>query len=508
MSHRRLPLVLSLLLAAAAMPAATVADFPSLPVTTVGMANTLMRGGGHDWNDASQTYLQNYTAELAVTTDGMIYCSTSWEEGHRAAGIYKDGDALADCPTFGTSSGDCVAVNDQWIIYGQKGRLAVIQRSPGTTWSAATSHHQIFDASDSAPTVMGVALAGSTVWCVDSKGDVRSWDVSTRKPDTTVRFNVPTATFLRVDKRGNLWFMVPSTWAGYQPIAATISGESDAGHPASDGQKLVNDQTFWIKATGPAALTLDLGKSTPVHQVHFSGGGMNVSPMGAIIQGAQSAEGPWTDLSKVERETGWWPGTVITLDGKPWRYIRMHNEVGMGLRGLTAFQSADTSVGGVKGFTPEGKSLGTLPGVTAPIGLAYDEKNDRLLVSNDDADQQIHAFTGLAGQPKIDTAWMNEGLFGEKGGLTGAKGVVADRRFDMPRGIGVDGAGNLMVFSVGCSGTSQSRLESYGTDGALRWRMSGLAFLDSVETDPADTKTAYSAKWRYVRDPKGREGDG
>jgi hypothetical protein len=196
-------------------------EYPVLTVTTGGLGNTLLRGGGHRWDDRTQVYLQLYTSDLAVTADGMVYCATTWEEGHRAAGIYRNGDALTDVPTFGTTAGACVAVNDRWVVYGQNGKLAVSSRRPGQTWEVSSSHHQ--DIAGAAQ-VTGVALAGDQVFCVDALGAVRSWDLNKRIVDPTVRFRVPGASQLRCDKRGNLWFLVPSAWAGHRPLEVSVRG--------------------------------------------------------------------------------------------------------------------------------------------------------------------------------------------------------------------------------------------------------------------------------------------
>ena len=98
---------------------------PRLSVTTGWLGNSLLRGGQADWKDKSQTYLQLYTSDLAVTGDGRTYCTTTGEEGARAAGIYQDGDALEDIPSFGVDSGSSVAVTDKLLAYGRKGRIGV-----------------------------------------------------------------------------------------------------------------------------------------------------------------------------------------------------------------------------------------------------------------------------------------------------------------------------------------------------------------------------------------------
>ncbi len=48
---------------------------------------------------------------MAVSDDGRVFCTTTWEEGGRAPGIYHEGDALAHIPSLGISSGESVAVS-------------------------------------------------------------------------------------------------------------------------------------------------------------------------------------------------------------------------------------------------------------------------------------------------------------------------------------------------------------------------------------------------------------
>ena len=61
---------------------------PWLPVTTGWLGNTLLRGGQADWSDKSQTYLQLYASDMAVSEDGSVFCTTTWEEGHRATAMH------------------------------------------------------------------------------------------------------------------------------------------------------------------------------------------------------------------------------------------------------------------------------------------------------------------------------------------------------------------------------------------------------------------------------------
>ena len=59
--------------------------------------------------------------------------TTTWEEGARAAGIYKDGDALEDIPGFGVDAGFSVAMTDNLLAYGRKGRIGVFTRKKDGT---------------------------------------------------------------------------------------------------------------------------------------------------------------------------------------------------------------------------------------------------------------------------------------------------------------------------------------------------------------------------------------
>ena len=105
----------------------TLAQFPDLPVTTGYLGNSLMRGGGigYELFNPKATYLQLYTEDMVASSDGMLFCTTTWEEGHAAAGIYRNGDALPDAPPFATTSGHAVAVNDKWLVYPRDGELAL-----------------------------------------------------------------------------------------------------------------------------------------------------------------------------------------------------------------------------------------------------------------------------------------------------------------------------------------------------------------------------------------------
>ena len=133
-NHSTASLRLTLSVALAAFAWASGAELaPLLPVVTGGVANSLIRSYDPDDRESllNRTYVQNYTSMLAVAPDGFIYTNTSWEEGHRPAGTYRNGDCLPDHAGFGTGSGWTVAVGERLVIYGHWGKVVIIERKPG-----------------------------------------------------------------------------------------------------------------------------------------------------------------------------------------------------------------------------------------------------------------------------------------------------------------------------------------------------------------------------------------
>ena len=134
--------------------------------------------------------------------------------------------------------------------------------------------------------------------------------------------------------------------------------------------------------------------------------------------------------------------------------------------------------------------------------------SNRVLIFDNGPAQQVVAFREQAGAWKLDARFGKNGRFGQARGLSASQGELGALRFELARGVGVDASGNLYIFNVGASGHSQSRLECYRPDGTLRWRMNGMAFLDSADLDPAASGDAWSNTMRYSHDPHGTDGDG
>ncbi len=447
---------------------------------------------------------------MAVTGDGRIYCTTTWEEGARAAGIYKDGDALEDIPGFGLDSGSSVAVTDKLMAYGQKGKIGTFTRGKDGKHEVASGRHITFDATAKAPNVTGVCLdeAKDIVYAGDESGVIRSFQFSSCKAINAAGFAAPRVGQIRLDASGNIWALQTRGEATYTRIAATAFGsETKEGHTVQDALAPSGGKASFEAKDDAGFVGLEFEKLSAVHSVRFSGAGFTTL-VGAKLQGSTAGPtGPWTDIVKIEYEPRGWPETVIPLDGTAWRALRIAGSK-MGVAGLGAFTRQSAVPGAVIKFSPNGERLAVISEVTNPLAIALDPAHDRLLVFDSSPAQQIVAFTGLAGTPRVDTRFGDGGRFGRKGGLPGAQGRLGDQLFDQARGLGVDARGNLIVFNVGGSGMSQSRLESYAPGGKLNWRMVGMAFLDSADVDPGAPEEAWSCTAHYRRDPSGPDGDG
>ncbi len=492
-----------------------VAMIPRLPVTTGWLGNTLLRGGQADWSDKSQTYLQIYTSDMAVSDDGRVFCTTTWEEGGRAPGIYHEGDALAHIPSLGISSGESVAVTAHWLAYGQEGKIAVFSRNPAGEHEPGSGRHITFATGKDAPMVTGLAIdeAKDRIYAADKSGQVRVFTMSTSKPIEGAGFRAVRPGQMRLDAEGNLWLIEKPLESEFEVIAAAPFGSEPTEmrgklRVVADAVSVAGEETYF-QAKGPeGSIGLEFPSAEPLRLLRFSGAGWGSEMAGARVQGSTAGrDGPWTDLNKIAVEPRGWPETWLPLDGRAWGAIRI---VGgkIGLRGLTASRRTEPQPGRVLRFSPDGKLLGTITDVAEPLGLACDLKNNRVLISDNGPAQQVVAFREQAGAWKLDASFGKSGRLGQAGGLSGAKGELGPLRFELARGLGLDASGNLYVFSVGASGHSQSRLESYQPDGTLRWRLNGMAFLDSADLDPATPDEAWSNTMRYRRDLQGTDGDG
>lgn len=369
------------------------AEIRQLPVRTDWVGNTLLRG--EPWKDPAQTYLQLYTSDLAVSSDGFVYLTTTWEEGSRAAGIYRNGDALPEVAPLGLNSGEAVAVTDSNVVYGRKGELLVFTRAPGR---GIDPHSKVVHAVTTT-NITGVAMRGEQIFY--SAGNlVCSLDGQFEK-------FVERAGKLRIETNGNLW-----VWQKLQP----------------------------------AALLKRTDESQPVAAIRFVGGDKFAKFAEARLE---SDEGTLATFG--DRPAGW-PEEWLKIDPpRPLHHIRVTGP-DAALKELDTFTATPELPGRWYCFAPDGRELPAEP-VTIPHVV----------------EDEVH----VAGKSFRPGPWKNI------------------------RGLDVDAAGNVYVCTVGEQGIDQTRLACYAPTGELRWQMEGLAFLNTVDLDPADPTVAYSGNGRY-----------
>ncbi len=131
-----------------------------------------------------------------------------------------------------------------------------------------------------------------------------------------------------------------------------------------------------------------------------------------------------------------------------------------------------------------------LPNDAVPGGICF-AADGRLLLADRGPSQQILAFTGSEPATPV----------GVRGGIYAAPvGRFGDLRFNMPRGIGCDGQGNLYVASDGQSGGGGTVLECYAPNQDLRWRLFGLEFVDMAAVDPQSDQDVYTKEEHFRMD--------
>jgi len=148
----------------------------------------------------------------------------------------------------------------------------------------------------------------------------------------------------------------------------------------------------------------------------------------------------------------------------------------------------------------DGRQLpGEIHGIAQPTALAIDRQG-RLLVADNGPDQQIKIFDNVNTAPKM------VGTFGKKGGIyADPPGRVAPLKFNDISGVGVDKDGIYYI----CSKGAGLELQAYRPDGALRWELRGLEFVDCGDFDPVAETDIYTMhehfKMDYTRVGAGKE---
>jgi len=140
----------------------------------------------------------------------------------------------------------------------------------------------------------------------------------------------------------------------------------------------------------------------------------------------------------------------------------------------------------------DGHIIAEAHGAATPRAVTIDNQG-RLLVADAGPDSDIKIFG-----PQGDAL----GTFGAKGGIFAGKGseigLWGPARFERPRGVGVDRAGNIYVLSAGGAWPQVGRLEAYAPQqnswgGQPLWTAMGMMFGDIAVPDPHDENTYYTS---------------
>ena len=492
-----------------------------LAVTTGGIANSLIRPyNPSDWeSQLSKTYVQNYTSMLAVSKEGILYTNTTWEEGHRSAGTYQNGDCLPDHPAFGTGSGDTVAVGDKLVIYGQWGKVIIFDREAGQALDGKSGEKRreiVVSPEDKPQQISGLALdeARGRIWVATAgNGLIRCFDL-TGKPIAIAPITVPRASGLSLDHTGALWVVQPATVATQKIISGIVFSSLAAKDHAAESATEPSDKAWFEAAEANGFVGIELTQATTLASLRFTGAGMDSTFVGGKIEvSAVGKDGPWLVVQNIAAEPNGWPDALVTLpQTTPLKAVRLSGPR-CAVRNLAVFAVVPAEKGQVVRFSAEGKPLPQrITEVADPTGISSDVAHQRLIISSGKPDHQVLAFTNLDATPKLDESFGVKGRFGVKGGVyagAGAEvGSIGPRRFDQLRGAGTDAQGNVYVAMVGAMGLNQTRFESYDPQGAMRWRISGLSFIDAADFDPADETSLWSVGSRYKLDyskPAGNE---
>jgi hypothetical protein len=493
-----------------------IASIRRLPVTTGAIGNTLVRG--NTFTDPTQTFMQLYTSDMAVSGEGLVFLTTPWEEGLRAAGIYKDGDALPDTTRLGVNSGDAVACSDGHVAYGRwlttrdgrKNTIVVFRRSAsgGIEGGGVTIHLE-----NRPHAVAGLAIDESRdrIYFSDADG-VHAVSLKKQRPVPEFEVTLPRAGKLCLDDDGNILVCrrpqpAPRTPTAPLPAEPFGSEPIDADHGAD---KAVGGDQVWFEAADRERgfIGLDFGRPVPVASLRIHGdvGGETGFKAVRLQSSVEGRDGPWTDVAALSDRAYGWPEEWITLDAtKPIRCLRVVGPA-ITMKRMEAHGPVPPEPGGIHLFSPDGTPLPLdIDAIDRPADVAWDGPRRRLLVADEGPDHQVHAFRRGDGGWRRDAAFGDAGRLGARGGqragVGAERGTVGDLRFQRIRGIGCDADGNLFVCHVGDAGMCQTRLESYTPTGGLLWRLEGTSFLDQVDDDPADAGDVFSAFNRYRVDP-------
>lgn len=158
----------------------------------------------------------------------------------------------------------------------------------------------------------------------------------------------------------------------------------------------------------------------------------------------------------------------------------------------------------IRCFSTTGALLKTITLASGVEGksIAINKTNNELYVTDIGPNMQIHIYGSINGTPTLVQS------FGTQGGiLSGTKGLVANFKFNVPSLVGIDGSGNLVIWSTGNNSDKiktidanglGTHLESYTRAGSKNWEILGLHFVDMGTFDPASDGLDFYSKHEHI----------
>jgi len=218
-------------------------------------------------------WVQNFVFMMAVNADGRCFTCSHWDEAHREAGIYQDGDVVGNCKG---AIGDAVAANGRFVFLGDGGRAR-----PGEP-GGATVKQFTFEGSPTKVTFplknMARALAANeqvlvAADAVDNR--VHVFEVEGGKLLRSLDVEKPGA--VAVTAAGDMWVVTHITRQAFDGRYWMVDRDRPAKvlHFDKDGNKVPGEVTGDSPDWKPTCLAFDnagrlmVGDDGPRHQVLF-----------------------------------------------------------------------------------------------------------------------------------------------------------------------------------------------------------------------------------------------
>ncbi|MBW3624043.1 MAG: hypothetical protein KY468_11605 [Armatimonadetes bacterium] len=309
--------ILMLAIAVDASPADSPPSERLLDVSTSWTGNSFPGG------TRQSKWVQDFIFALAVNPAGRCFTISHWDEAHREAGIYENGDVIGNCEK---AAGEAVAVNatHAFAPQGKGVRRYTFEGAPtGTFFDLGYSPRSI-------------AASAEVLAATDPANDrVEIYRISDASRLHRFEVNDPGAVALAPN--GDLWMVTPIARQGFDgrywvadpkspPRIVRYSKEGKREFEAIDGYP------DWI----PASLAFDhqgrlvVGDNGPRRQVHF----FDVSEEPNLVRSFGERGGIGAGKPGVVTPTKFWGITGAATDAKGNLYVSMY-EQGSILRAFT-----------------------------------------------------------------------------------------------------------------------------------------------------------------------------